>query len=95
MSTYFLFSNKALPEEGFVKENTNTHPRPSRREGRADLRDLPQPLPRRGARTCKEISYNSLRNYKLYIVNYELNTTQHYTFNIKNYELCIVHYELT
>ena len=47
-STYFLFSSKALPEEGFVKENTNTHPRPSRREGRADLRDLPLPLTRRG-----------------------------------------------
>ena len=43
-STCFLFSNKALPEEGFVKENTNTHPRPSPREGRTDLRNLPQPL---------------------------------------------------
>ena len=50
-STYFIFSSKALPEEGFVKENTNTHPRPSPREGRADLRDLPQPLPRRGEPT--------------------------------------------
>ena len=47
-STYFLFSSKALPEEGFVKENTNTHPCPSPREGRANLRDLPQPLTRRG-----------------------------------------------
>ena len=94
-STCFLFSNKALPEEGFVKENTNTHPRPSRREGRANLRNLPQPLPRRGARTCKEISYNLLRNYELCIVNYELNTTQHFTFNIKNYASSIVNYELT
>ena len=95
MSTYFLFSSKALPEEGFVKENTNTHPRPSPREGRDNLRNLPQPLTKRGARTCKEISYNLLRNYELCIVNYELNTTQHCTFNIKNYALCIVNYELT
>ncbi|EFB31708.1 hypothetical protein HMPREF0971_01986 [Segatella oris F0302] len=49
------------------------------------MRNFPQPLPRRGARTCKEISYNSLRNYELCIVNYELNTIQHCTFNIKNY----------
>ena len=34
---------------------------------------LPQPLPRRGGQTCKEISYNSLLNYALYIVNYTLN----------------------
>ena len=47
-STCFLFSSKALPEEGFVKENTNTHPRPSPREGRDNLRNLPLPLPRRG-----------------------------------------------
>ena len=56
---------------------------------------LPQPLPRRGGRTCKEISYNSLRNYALCIVHYTLNTIQHSTFNIKNYVSCIVHYELT
>ena len=55
---------------------------------------LPQPLPRRGGRTCKEISYNSLRNYALYIVHYELTTIQHSAFNIKNYALCIVNYEL-
>ena len=55
---------------------------------------LPRPLPRRGGRTCKEISYNSLRNYALYIVHYELTTIQHYTFNIKNYTSCIVHYAL-
>ena len=59
------------------------------------MRNLPQPLPRRGELTCKEISYNSLRNYALYIVNYELTTIQHSTFNIKNYTSCIVHYELT
>ena len=59
------------------------------------MRNLPQPLPRRGGQTCKEISYNSLRNYALYIVNYELTTIQHSTFNIKNYALCIVNYELT
>ena len=34
-------------------------------------------------------------NYALYIVNYELTTIQHSTFNIKNYTSCIVHYELT
>ncbi|VEH14273.1 Uncharacterised protein [Segatella oris] len=56
---------------------------------------LPQPLPRRGELTCKEISYNSLRNYALYIVHYELTTIQHSSFNIKNYALCIVNYELT
>ena len=65
------------------------------KEGSANLRNLPQPLPRRGGRTCKEISYNSLRNYALYIVNYELTTIQHSSFNIKNYTSCIVHYELT
>ena len=59
------------------------------------MRNLPQPLPRRGGRTCKEISYNSLRNYALCIVNYELTTIQHSSFNIKNYASCIVHYELT
>ena len=59
------------------------------------MRNLPLPLPRRGELTCKEISYNSLRNYALYIVNYELTTIQHSTFNIKNYTSCIVHYELT
>ena len=32
-STYFLFSSKTLPEEGFVKENTNTHPPPPPRAG--------------------------------------------------------------
>ena len=58
------------------------------------MRNLPQPLPRRGGRTCKEISYNSLRNYALCIVNYELTTIQHSTFNIKNYASCIVNYEL-
>ena len=58
------------------------------------MRNLPQPLPRRGGQTCKEISYNSLRNYALYIVNYELTTIQHSTFNIKNYTSCIVHYAL-
>ena len=54
----------------------------------------PRPLPRRGGQTCKEISYNSLRNYALYIVNYELTTIQHSAFNIKNYASCIVHYAL-
>ena len=65
------------------------------KEGSANLRNLPRPLPRRGGRTYKEISYNSLRNYALYIVHYELTTIQHSTFNIKNYTSCIVHYELT
>ena len=58
------------------------------------MRNLPLPLPRRGGQTCKEISYNSLRNYALYIVNYELTTIQHSTFNIKNYTSCIVNYAL-
>ncbi|MFC2773706.1 MAG: hypothetical protein ACFN4W_05805, partial [Segatella oris] len=42
------------------------------KEGRANLKSLSLPLPRRGVRTCKEISYNSLRNYTLCIVHYEL-----------------------
>ena len=62
-------------------------PPPPPKEGSANLRNLPRPLPRRGDLTCKEISYNSLRNYALYIVNYELTTIQHSTFNIKNYAL--------
>ena len=40
-------------------------PDPSPREGSANLRDLLWPLPGRGELTCKEISYNSLRNYAL------------------------------
>ena len=40
-------------------------PDPSPREGRANLRDLSRPLQRREELTCKEISYNSLRNYAL------------------------------
>ncbi len=40
-------------------------PAPSSREGSANLRDLLWPLPGRGELTCKEISYNSLRNYAL------------------------------
>ena len=59
--------------KAFVKE-FNRYPPPTPPQGRGEL-------------TCKEISYNSLRNYELYIVNYELNTAQHYTFYIKNYTL--------
>ena len=56
------------------KAERNAAPPPAPpKEGSANLRNLLQPLPRRGDRTCKEISYNSLRNYALCIVHYALN----------------------
>ena len=71
----------------------NRYPPPAPpKEGSANLRSLPWPLSRRGVRTCKEISYNSLRNYTSCIVHYELTTIQHFTFHIK--KLCIMHCEL-
>ena len=101
-STCLLFFSKGLPEERFVKKilistSNSSHglSPPIQREERAKLRDLPQPLPRREAEVARKLDYNSLRNYALRIVFYELNKIQHCTFNIKNYALCIVHYELT
>ena len=59
-------SQHGLSRKGFCKrKQQKPTPSPSPREGRANLQSLPQPLPRRGVRTCKEISYNSFRNYAL------------------------------
>ena len=51
------------------------------------MHNLPRPLLGRGVRICKEISYNSFRNYALYIVHYELNK-----FHITN---CAVAFQAT
>ena len=59
-------SQHGLSRKGFCKRKSYIPPPdPSPREGRANLRDLSRPLQRREELTCKEISYNSLRNYAL------------------------------